>query len=122
MNGNDRSAERRRRYKAGRFAEIKALVILFFKGYRILARNFRSPAGEIDIIAVRWQNLAFIEVKTRDSLKSGLQAISSRQQKRIARAAEHWLVRNPRQSSKTITFDAIICRRRGIPRHYKNVF
>ncbi len=117
-----RKSDRQRRYRKGRLAEITATILLICTGYRILARNFRSPAGEIDIIAIRSQNLAFIEVKARNSLQEGLEAISCRQQKRIFRAAEHWLLRFPGFDSKTLSFDAIICPRGKIPRHYKNVF
>ena len=55
--------ERLRARARGRWAEIRAALFLRLKGYRIRERNWRSPAGEIDLIARRRHMIAFIEVK-----------------------------------------------------------
>ena len=57
--------ERRARYWRGIVAEWLASVLLMLRGYSILARRFRSPFGEIDIVARRGKRLAFVEVKRR---------------------------------------------------------
>jgi putative endonuclease len=52
-------------YKLGHFAEFLAVIFLFLKGYSILQRRYRSPFGEIDLIAKRGQTMIFCEVKAR---------------------------------------------------------
>ncbi|MGH6820383.1 MAG: YraN family protein, partial [Methylocella sp.] len=64
-------AERR-----GRLAEIAALWCLRFKGYRLLARRYKSPMGEIDLIMRRGQVTAFIEVKRRFSADASLISVT----------------------------------------------
>jgi putative endonuclease len=55
----------------GRFGESIAVKKIIESGYKILARNFRTKFGELDIIAKDKENIVFIEVKTRRSLKYG---------------------------------------------------
>ncbi len=52
-------------FRRGLWAETLCLWALRLKGYRILARRYRSPAGEIDLIARRGSVLAAVEVKAR---------------------------------------------------------
>jgi putative endonuclease len=61
--------------------------VLAAKGYRILARRWRSPAGEIDLVARRRGIVAFVEVKARQDAASALAAIGLAQRRRIERAA-----------------------------------
>ncbi len=74
-----------------------AAALLEKVGYQILASNFRTKAGEIDLVAVKDGYLAFVEVKTRKAgaLSPGYQAVSVAKQKRIIRAAEVFLSRFP---------------------------
>jgi putative endonuclease len=53
-----------------------------------LARRFKTPLGEIDIIARRGNLIAFIEVKARQNLELAAHSIGKQQQSHIARAAE----------------------------------
>ncbi|MGI9378821.1 MAG: YraN family protein [Methyloligellaceae bacterium] len=115
-------SNRRRRYATGRHAERTAAFYLTIKGYRILQRNFRSPVGEIDIIAVRLRRLVFVEVKSRDRVSEALDAITSRQQVRIKNAAKFWLSRRPAYSDYTMSFDAIIVAKSRLPIHFANIF
>ena len=55
----------------GRQGEEAAAVFLERAGYDILARNFRTPRGEIDIVASKGRMLAFVEVKTRRTQRFG---------------------------------------------------
>jgi len=57
--------DRRRREGWGRKAESLAAFALRLKGYRVLARRLRTPAGEIDLIVRRGATIAFVEVKAR---------------------------------------------------------
>ncbi len=113
---------RRKRYALGRRAERVAAFYLTVKGYRILQRNFRSPVGEIDIIAVRLRKLIFVEVKSRNEVSEALVAITPRQQSRIKNAAMLWLSRRPAYSDYRMSFDAVIIARNRLPIHFANLF
>jgi hypothetical protein len=67
-------ARRRVAFRFGLSAEGRAAALLVVKGYRILARRFRTPLGEIDIIARRRDMLAFVEVKARDNFDEAAEA------------------------------------------------
>ena len=82
--GRDRQAAR----TFGIRAEWAALALLTLTGYRVLARNFTAPGGEIDLIAQRGQTVAFIEVKARPDMDQALIAITEQKRRRIARAAQ----------------------------------
>src|SRR3954453_22807848 len=60
--------ERVAAFRTGLSAESRAAALLIAKGYRILAKRFRTPHGEIDIIARKRSLVAFVEVKARSSL------------------------------------------------------
>ena len=109
--------ERRRAEHKGRRAETRAALMLRLKGYRILAHRYRSPVGEIDLVAKRGHTLLAVEVKSRKSAAEAAFAIDARQQKRIAHAAEHFLAANPRYADHKIRFDAILDVPKRLPRH-----
>lgn len=83
----------------GARGEQTAVNYLKHKGYTILARNYRSPAGEIDIICSNAQYLTFVEVKTRRSTRYGMprEAVDARKQQRIIQTAQYWLMEHPTQ-------------------------
>lgn len=107
-----RAAERR-----GRWAESIAALRLRLAGYRILARNFRSPVGEIDLIARRGDTVIFVEVKTRSADDAAAEAIGPRQQARIRRAAAAFLAGRPELATFSLRFDAILIVPWRAPRH-----
>ena len=74
-----------------------AADLLRRKGYDILAANFRTRLGEIDIVAADSRYLAFVEVKTRaaGSLVTPREAVDSRKRHRLILAAEEYLARHP---------------------------
>jgi putative endonuclease len=78
--------------RIGKWGEDTAIEYLTQKGYEILARNVRTPYGEIDIIAKQTDVLIFIEVKTRTSNKMGLpeEAITPRKREHMLAAADHY--------------------------------
>jgi putative endonuclease len=100
-------AERIGRYRRGRFSELVAAAILVAKGYRILARRCRTPYGEIDLIAVRGRRLAFVEVKRRATRLECEAALTPYQARRIVRAAQFWISRNPRYMDHEQGLDAM---------------
>ncbi|MFN5522255.1 YraN family protein, partial [Bradyrhizobium sp.] len=86
-------------------------------GYRILAKRFRTPHGEIDIIARKRDLVAFVEVKARASLDDAAYAVTPRQQQRIIDAAQAWLMTHPEHAEFELRFDAILVAPRSLPRH-----
>lgn len=113
-------ALRRRRYFSGLAAERVAALWLRLKGYRILGMRVRTPVGEIDIIAIRWRRIAFVEVKRRASLAQAQASVGSKQRHRVRRAADLWLARNPSFQSRDIGFDLIFLLPRRLPVHIVN--
>ena len=67
-------------FRAGLSAEARAAAYLMAKGYRILAKRYRTPYGEIDIVARKRSLIAFVEVKARASLDDAAYAVTPRQQ------------------------------------------
>jgi putative endonuclease len=109
-------------FRTGLSAEGRAAVFLMAKGYRILAKRWRSPYGEIDIVARRRNLLAFIEVKARASLDEAAYAVTARQQQRIITTAQAWLMAHPEHSDFELRFDAILIAPRRLPRHLLAAF
>ena len=101
----------------GRCAESLAALMLRLKGYAILTRRYRCPVGEIDLVARRGHTLAMVEVKARASAEDAAFAITPHQQKRIARAADHFLAANPRYTGFKLRFDAVLSVPGRWPRH-----
>jgi len=82
-----------RNKQIGDFGETFAAAYLEKQGYLILERNFRTPYGELDIIAQDGSTVVFIEVKTRSSARfgSGFEAITPKKQQTILRCAEYYI-------------------------------
>jgi putative endonuclease len=114
--------ERVAAFQTGLSAESRAAVWLIAKGYRILARRFRTPHGEIDIVARRRNLIAFVEVKARASLDEAAYAVTARQQQRIVNAAEGWLMAHPEHADFELRFDAMLIAPRHLPRHLLAAF
>lgn len=106
----------------GRIAETAALILLVAKGYRILARRWRTPGAEIDIIARRGGTVVFVEVKARGSLDVAALALTGAQRRRITRAAETFLARHPRHADGDRRYDMILVSPGGWPRHIQGAF
>ena len=118
----DPRAPRRAAERRGRRAELAAVWLLRAKGFRILARRYRTPVGEIDLIARRAGVVAFVEVKSRPTLAEAAEALTPAGRQRIARAASLWLARNPAAAELTLRFDAVLLAPRCWPRHMAGVF
>lgn len=98
----------KQRQQFGRIGEEAAARFLEEHGYKILARNYKTKLGEIDIIAEDCQTLCFIEVKTRSSRRFGLpsEALSSSKQRQISKAALLFLKKR-RLLEKKARFDVV---------------
>jgi putative endonuclease len=109
-------------FRLGISAESRAAAYLVAKVYRILARRWRCPLGEMDIVAGRRHTLIFVEVKARADLDQAAEAATPRQRQRIAGAAEAWLAANPNLHHQDIRFDAVLVARGKIPSHIPGAF
>lgn len=89
--------EKRQTSLQGKLAEDYAVKLLSDQGYKIIDRNFHSKFGEIDIIALKSDYLAFIEVKARWSLKFGKpeEAVTSSKLWKIGRTGEYYSILHP---------------------------
>ena len=114
--------ERVAAFRLGVSAESRAAFFLIAKAYRIVARRYRTPFGEIDIVARRRRALVFVEVKARDTLDEAVAAVSERGKRRIVDAAQFWLGRHPADANAEIRFDVILVAPGKIPRHIVNAF
>ena len=113
--------ERVAAFRLGLSAESRAAMFLIAKGYRILARRFKTPFGEIDIVARRRRALVFVEVKARERADEAAEAVTERGKQRIV-AAELWLARNPADPQQEMRFDVILVTPGKLPQHIPNAF
>lgn len=83
------------RQSLGLDGEALASAALRARGYTILAERFRTPFGEIDLVARHADTLVFVEVKTRrdDAFGGGAAAVTWRKQRTLTRVAEAFLAR-----------------------------
>jgi putative endonuclease len=114
--------ERVAAFRTGLSAEARAAAYLMAKGYRILAKRFRTPHGEIDLVARRRNVVVFVEVKARASLDEAAYAVTPRQQRRIIDAAQGWLMAHPEHAEFDLRFDAMLIAPRRLPRHLLAAF
>jgi putative endonuclease len=109
-------------FRTGLAVKSRAAADLMAKGYRILARRFRKPHGEIDLAERRRNLLAFVEVKARARLDEPAFAVTARRQLRIITAAQAWLAAHPGHAEFELWFDAILIAPRSLPRHVLAAF
>jgi putative endonuclease len=99
------TVQRRQAFLSGRRAETLCAWLLRLKGYRILARNWKTPVGEADIVARCGRLLVFVEVKARASHAAAVEAVSPRQRRRVRRAADIFLAAHPHLAGLDMRFD-----------------
>jgi putative endonuclease len=124
---DDRGEHPRRRertvaFRLGLSAETRAAALLLVKGFRIVARRWRSPVGEIDLVVRRGRLLVFVEVKARGAFDDAAEAVTERQRRRIAAAAEAWLASHADDLDRDIRFDAVLVAPWRVPRHIPAAF
>ena len=114
--------ERIAAFRRGLSAESRAAMLLIAKGYRIAARRWKTPLGEIDIVARRRRALVFVEVKARVRLDDAAEAVTERGRRRIIAAAELWLAHHPDDAEREIRFDVILVAPGRMPQHIPDAF
>jgi len=109
-------------FRHGLSAESRAALLLIAKGFRIAARRFKTPVGEIDIVARRRQTLVFVEVKARASYDEAVEAVTAHQERRIVDAARYWLATHAKDAMCNIRFDVMVVAPGRLPRHLPAAF
>lgn len=89
----------------GHIGEILAASLLFLKGYRLLAMNFKGGFAEVDIIALKGSALVLVEVKVRQTESAAHLAIHPDQRKRLLKQAQ---VLQRRYKAEELRLDAIL--------------
>jgi putative endonuclease len=116
------------RSEIGQRGEDAAAAFLQRLGMQIETRNWRSPAGEIDIVVRDGDELVFVEVKTRKSERAGTaeEAVSAAKQRRIVRLARAYLASVGGTPDMGVRFDVVairvIAEDRALLRHYRGAF
>ncbi|MDR2077372.1 MAG: YraN family protein [Rickettsiales bacterium] len=101
------------RYNYGLFAEYYMIFHLYIRGYKILARRYKTSLGEIDIIAKKGRNLIAFEVKARNSEEFNTELVTKHQLNRIGNAINVFLSKNTIYVDYNILFGIIF---------FKNIF
>lgn len=116
------AARRRRAYRRGHRGEWLAAAALMVKGFRIVARRYKTRLGEIDLIARRGDLVLIVEVKARHTLQQAMDAITHGSERRIEGAADLWLSRQPDCGKLSIRFDMVAVLPWRWPVHVENIF
>jgi putative endonuclease len=109
-------------YQRGHSSEAFAALALMLKGYRIVARRYRTKSGEIDLIARRGDLVLIVEVKARPTLEQAMDAVAYTAQRRIEAAAEGWLARQPDYARLSLRFDMVAVLPWRWPIHVADIF
>jgi putative endonuclease len=107
---------------AGRRGEMWAELFLRAQFYRVLARRVKTPVGEIDLIVRRGGTTVFVEVKARALSHQEADALLAVNHRRITRAAQFWLMRQPELAAGDLRCDVIFLAPFAWPRHLKGAF
>jgi len=100
------------RQVSGARAERRVRLHYRLRGYRVLASNVRAGGNELDVVVRRGNRLVFCEVKMRAGTGFGdpLEAVGYEKARRVRRAAEGFLARNPRLASLEVSLEAAAVR------------
>jgi putative endonuclease len=122
MSETARTAKRKAAFRLGVSAESRAALLLAAKGYRTIAKRWKTPVGEIDLVMRRGTLIIFVEVKARGSLDAAAESVLPRQRKRIIAAAEAWLAAHPEHAGYDMRFDAVLVAPGRLPQHIVSAF
>lgn len=107
-------------YLKGKRGEGIAAFYLRCKGYEILEKRFKTPVGEIDILARKGKTLVGIEVKTRKTLENASLALTTFQKRRIERTLLFYL--SGKRSALDLRFDVVLISSWRWPCHIKGAW
>lgn len=107
---------------AGRDAEALAEALYRAEGWEVAERRLRSPLGEIDLVLVRDDLVAVVEVKARATAAMAARSLTRRQRLRLVAAAELLLARHPEWASFGFRFDLVVLGADGRPYRIADAF
>lgn len=112
------------RLRLGAAGERRAVWFYRLRGYRILGRNVRLAAGEIDLVAKRGRTIAIVEVKTRQSLAAGegFAAVDQRKRERLVRLGSQYVVQRTGIQLRYDVLSLFWDGRRFVVSHYPDAF
>jgi putative endonuclease len=122
MSAPAKNAKRVTAFRLGISAENVAAIFLGAKGYRTIARRWKSPVGEIDLVVKRGRLIVFVEVKARKALDQAAESVLPRQRRRIVAAAQTWLAAHPEHAGYDMRFDAVLVSPGRMPQHIVSAF
>lgn len=109
-------------HETGLIAETLAVWFLRLKGYRILARRYKTRYGEVDIIARHKNMIVFVEVKARKNAEDALNAVTLKMRSRIERAALDYMARHEKVRDMGMRFDFVAIVPPFFVRHLDNAW
>ena len=115
-------SSRRTAERKGHKGETLATIFLMLKGYRIIARRYKTKLGEVDIIARKRDVVAMVEVKARASLLEAMDAVDNSTMRRIEAAGDIWLSKQRDYARLNIRYDLIAILPRKWPVHVESLF
>jgi len=114
--------DRRAAYRHGIVAELAAAALLAAKGFRLIARRYKTPLGEIDLVVKRGRLIVFVEVKARPSQRDGLESVGLAAERRIVGAADLWLAKHPDAAGLDLRYDMVVVAPWRVPLHHPDAF
>lgn len=94
---------------AGQRAEDRALELLRHAGLVLVARNYRCPQGELDLVMAHGETLVMVEVRYRHNrgFGSAADSVDARKREKLLRAAQHFLQQDARYRRRPLRFDVV---------------
>lgn len=114
--------DRRGAYRRGIRAETLVAWAFRLRGFLVVARRYKTPVGEIDLVVRRGRLVVFVEVKARSRLEDGAEAVTPAGRRRIVAAAGQFLARHPRLLEHATRFDVALVAPRRWPRIVAGAF
>jgi len=112
------------RTASGRAGEDAAARYLEALGWEILARSFRCRGGEVDIVALKGGELAFVEVKVVDAwgLASLERSVGAAKRARIVESSKYFLAAHREYRGAGIRYDVVAVRAAAVVFHAEHAF
>jgi putative endonuclease len=116
------SETRQKAEKRGHRGEWLAGWVLRLKGYRIVAKRFKTKSGEVDIIARKRDLIIMVEVKARPTLLEAMDSITPTALRRIESAGDVWLARQADFAKLSVRYDMVAVLPGRWPVHVERIY